>query len=319
MSSEKPSPVSSNLSDISETLTREVSQEELITLLQKTITKLDIIVQKINDQSPNTLPKKDTINALINSTEIIASSLETKPQIVNLNPEEEDETINEEEDWEDALLSTETSTTSEIDEPTSDVEATQKGGLSSVKSPFSFLKHLSKGTIAAIVALVIIGILSTSYVLFKPSFPDFEIGKRPPEPPQPQVVETPPQLELPELPQPVKNIPSSPPKLTPEQSLIAAIQQEVTQLTRQYPDDLIGRIEANFLGSRLRVTLGNKWYDLSPEEQDKLANTILERSRNLDFRKLEMLDEKGDLIARSPVVGNDIIILEHSTNQIPRL
>ncbi|MDJ0661099.1 MAG: hypothetical protein QNJ42_16660 [Crocosphaera sp.] len=310
MSSEKPSPISSNPSEFSESLNHEVSQEELITLLQKTIAKLDLMVKTIRDEKPKALPKSDTINALINSTEIIASSLETEPEAIKLETKDDKETINDEEEWEDDLISTETTTTAQIDDPTPAVEATQKSEPLPAKSPFSFLNNLSKGTIVAILGLVIIISLATSYVLFKPSFPNFEIAKHSPETPQTQIVETPPQLEVPELPQPVKNVPSSPPKLTPEQTLIAAIQQEVTELTHQYPDDLIGRIEANFLGSRLLVTLGNKWYNLSREEQDKLANTILERSRNLDFRKLEMLDAQGNLIARSPVVGNEIIILQ---------
>ncbi len=100
--------------------------------------------------------------------------------------------------------------------------------------------------------------------------------------------------------------------MTPEQSLIAAIQKEITNLTNQYPDDLIGKIEANFIGSRLIVTVGNQWYDLTNKEQDNLANNILERSWGLDFRKLEILDSQKHLIARSPVVGDQVIILKRN-------
>ncbi|MDJ0601199.1 MAG: hypothetical protein QNJ37_20445 [Crocosphaera sp.] len=312
MSSEKPYPVSSNVSDVSESLNHEISQEELITLLQETITKLDLMVKQINDEKIKQLPKSDTIKALINSTEMIASSLETESQQVNLPKIEENEAIDDGEDWEENLILTEATNIEQIDEPNQEVETIKKTEPLESKSPFSFLQDLSKGTIAGIIGLVMIVILSISYILFKPSFPTLEIVKRPTETPQPQVVETPPQLEVPELPQPLKNVPSSPPKLTPEQSLISAIQQEVIALTTQYPDDVIGRIEANFLGSRLMVTMGNKWYSLSREEQNQLANTIWERSENLDFRKLEMLDPQGNLIARSPLVGNEVIILKRN-------
>ncbi|ACB50171.1 unknown [Crocosphaera subtropica ATCC 51142] len=307
MSSEKPSPISSNPSEFADALNRDISQEEFIILLQTTIKKLDRIVQQVNTEKINNVPNKDTLNALINSTEIIANALETQPQPVNVPEIEESENI---EDTEDDRTSTAAINTSEMDELTENIEATQKPETKESEVPSSFLKNLSRGTIAGIIGVVIIVILSTSFFLFKPSLPNLAIFNGSPETAQPQVVETPTELEEPSLPQPIENVPSSPPKLTPEQSLIAAIQKEVTALTNQYPDDLIGRIEANFLGSRLMVTVGDKWYDLSTKEQDNLADRILEKTQNLDFRKLEMLDSQGNLIARSPVVGNDIIILQ---------
>ena len=75
---------------------------------------------------------------------------------------------------------------------------------------------------------------------------------------------------------------------------------------------MIGRIEANFIGSRLIVTVGNQWYDLTTEEQNNLGNNILERSQSLDFRKLDILDNQGNLIARTPVVGKELIILQRN-------
>ncbi|EAZ93166.1 hypothetical protein [Crocosphaera chwakensis] len=314
MSSDKPSPISSNSSQLSEGLNQEISQEEFIKLLKATITKLDFIVQQVNEENINNLPNKDTLNTLINSTEIIANSLENKSQIVN-SPEiqeKEDKDIEESEDWEDDLTPTQVSNISEINEVTEDIEADQKPQIEASSSPPSFLKSLFGGKIAQIIGFVLIIALSVSFFVYKPSLPNLEIFNSSPEITQPQVVETPTELEEPSLPEPIQNVPSSPPKLTPEQSLIAGIQKEVTALTNQYPDDLIGKIEANFLGSRLIVTVGDKWYSLSTTEQNQLANTILEKTQSLDFRKLEMLDSQRNLIARSPVVGNEIIILKRN-------
>ncbi|MGK7882755.1 MAG: hypothetical protein AB4060_22035 [Crocosphaera sp.] len=317
MSSENPSPLSSNISDVSLSPTDEFSQEELISLLKNTITKLDIIVDEISDKNLTTLPKQESLNALIDSTEMIANSLKTEEKETELPPEDlseesiENEELDDLENWADDLTSTETTETETIEETSKEVEEFDSTEQEDSDAS-SIRKNLSGGKIAGIVGLLIVVILSTSFVLFKPTLPNLEIFKSSPETTQNQVVETPPQLEEPSLPEPIKNAPSPQPKLTPEQSLIAAIQKEVTDLTNQYPDDLIGRIEANFIGSRLIVTVGDQWYNLTTEEQNSLGNNILERSQSLDFRKLDIVDNQGNLVARTPVVGKELIILKRN-------
>lgn len=103
-----------------------------------------------------------------------------------------------------------------------------------------------------------------------------------------------------------------PPKLdlTPEQSLIAAIQDQVAEITNQYANGLIQSIQANFRGSRLIVQVGEDWYELSRDRQNKLANEMLERAQELDFSKLEITSTQGNLLARSPVVGTQMVILQ---------
>ena len=98
--------------------------------------------------------------------------------------------------------------------------------------------------------------------------------------------------------------------LTPEQNLIAAIQNRVTEITQNYSDDLIVSVEADFKQNSLSVILSNLWYELSESSQNKLANDILKRSRKLDFQKLAIKNTEGTLIARNPVIGNTAIILQ---------
>ncbi len=325
MSSEKPSPLSSNPSDVSLSSGNEISQEELINSIESTIAKLNSIVTKINDEKIKNLPKKESLTALLDSTEMIASSFdaqETESPTEELKEETIDNEDNEEidslENWEDDLSSIEATETEPIEEPVSKIEGVNLPDQQDSESSTSVPKKLSGATIIGIIGLVLVAVLSTSYFIFKPSLPDLAIFNSSSEIPQPELVETPPQLEVPQLPEPIRNVPSPQPKLTPEQSLIAAIQKEVTNLTNQYPDDLIGRIEANFIGSRLIVTVSNQWYNLSNQEQDNLANNILERSWSLDFRKLEMLDSQRNLIARSPVVGDEVIILKRIPSKVLR-
>ncbi|MGA7934351.1 MAG: hypothetical protein WCA35_12450 [Kovacikia sp.] len=106
--------------------------------------------------------------------------------------------------------------------------------------------------------------------------------------------------------------PAPPPslKLTPEQTLIARIQDQVAAISNQYLNGLIQSVQANFRTSRLIVKIGDGWYGLSQAQQNKLANEVLQRTQELDFSKLEITDTEGTLLARSPVVGSEMIILK---------
>ncbi|MGL4621327.1 hypothetical protein [Chroococcidiopsis sp.] len=122
------------------------------------------------------------------------------------------------------------------------------------------------------------------------------------------------ELTATDAPQPVKTVTPPEPmptlvaQLTPEEILVATIQKQVEEISDRVADGLIQSIQPNFGGSNLVVTLGDDWYDLQSSEQDKLAAQMLERSRELDFSRLEAIDPKGNIIARSPVVGKDMII-----------
>lgn len=159
-------------------------------------------------------------------------------------------------------------------------------------------------------------VTSTEAPSDQPSQPtSIPLFSEPPEQPEAEIspppIETPPELIAPQEPQPVVTAPTPPPKLelTPEQSLIAAIQAQVAQVTSEYSEGLIGTIEANFALSRLTVQVGDEWYELESSRQEELANEMLRRSQQLDFRKLEIIDSGGDLLARSPVVGQAMVIV----------
>lgn len=137
----------------------------------------------------------------------------------------------------------------------------------------------------------------------------------------PKVVTTPPpgitapaELTAPKSAQPIKLAPPPAPVLTPEQSLVATIQKQVAEVTSQYAaNGLIQSIQANFPSSRLQVKVTNGWYELSSEQQDKLATEMFGRAKELDFSKLEIADLGGNLLARSPVVGTKMVILQRKT------
>ncbi|HBB30960.1 MAG TPA: hypothetical protein DDZ80_08645 [Cyanobacteria bacterium UBA8803] len=141
-----------------------------------------------------------------------------------------------------------------------------------------------------------------------------KIDETPPQIEASPTIETPPELPAPEPEPPTETAeppaPEPPPlELTPEQSLIAGIQNQVAEITEQYANGLIKSIQANFRGSRLLITVTNSWYELDEQQQDRLADEILGRSTELDFSKLEIVNSEGTLLARSPVVGTHMVIL----------
>lgn len=136
----------------------------------------------------------------------------------------------------------------------------------------------------------------------------------PTEPPAIAPAEPQPQPTLSSEPKPVPP-PEPPPvpppaELTPEQSLIAAIQSDIAEISVQYADGLVQAVQANFPQGRLVVTIGDEWYSLAPNRQEQLGRELLTQARALDFAHLELRDRTGALLARSPVVGDTLVILQ---------
>lgn len=120
----------------------------------------------------------------------------------------------------------------------------------------------------------------------------------------------PPVLEAPAPPTAIAVDPLPAAPLTPEQGLLAVIQQELMDLEGLYPPQLLQRIEPNFLASRLTVTIGTNWKQLSAKQQQNLLDTLWQRAQKLSFAQLRLYDTDGNLIARSPVVGQEMVVLQ---------
>ena len=98
-------------------------------------------------------------------------------------------------------------------------------------------------------------------------------------------------------------------QLTPEQILIASIKSQLANIGKNnFDSEVIKSVKADFATSTLILTINNDWYSLKESEQDRVGTDILQRSKELDFNHTEIIDSQGTLIARDPVVGNEIII-----------
>lgn len=307
-----------------------ISQAEMVELLQKTIGQLDRLVERLNSEAIASLPSKTDVETLVASTEALASSL-VKSEPVAPVVAESPPAIAQQIGTQEAIASEAIEEIDEIDE----LEAIPEKGIDKILPSFNSLESwwdsvldtirsflpasvenkLSDWTITGILASIVVIVLLSS-VWFLQQEPSTEIVEAPSETtpqasPEPTtIVETPPELKAPGKPEPVEIVQPPEPQLTPEQSLIAAIQEQVAAISSQFPEGLVLSVEANFLGSRLIVTVGDDWYKLSPNRQDKLANTILGRAQKLDFRKLELVNSQGNLLARNPVVGNKAIVIQ---------
>ena len=126
------------------------------------------------------------------------------------------------------------------------------------------------------------------------------------------VVETviPSELTAPSKPKDLKMV-AIKPKLnfTPEQNLLATLETKISELTQAQESEFIQNIQINPDRSLL-VRVTDDWYELDEVGQNDLGNEILQRSRNFSFERLELKDNEDTLVARSPIIGNNIIILQ---------
>ncbi|PSB29781.1 hypothetical protein [Stenomitos frigidus] len=196
--------------------------------------------------------------------------------------------------------------------------------------PTAINRNFSDQALTGAIAGILVILLWTVSSLLPAKPQPTTIAKAPPTetvaPPTPALTPTPapapipPLVKAPEGPKPVEispapskpAIPPPPLKLTPEQTLIARIQDQVAAISNQYASGLVQSVQANFRGSRLIVNISDGWYSLSRSQQDNLAGEISRRTENLDFIKLELVDATGKLLARSPIVGSEMIILKRS-------
>ena len=152
-------------------------------------------------------------------------------------------------------------------------------------------------------------VISPEPIAEKPSDP---VVASPPIAEPPIVVEPAPEVAVPEPEKPAAPIV----ELTPEQTLIASIQDQVVTITDPYSSGLIESIKPSFGKSRLSILVKDGWYGLSRSQQDKLGDELLQRSQELNFSHLEITDAQGMVLARSPIVGSTMVILKRKADVV---
>lgn len=65
-------------------------------------------------------------------------------------------------------------------------------------------------------------------------------------------------------------------------------------------------------GRNLTITLSDAWYRSTEDTQTKLTNSLLVTTQGQGYSNLRLEDTEGSLIARNPVVGEGMIILQRA-------
>ena len=294
-----------------------------VAMLRSAIRQLEGIAAQLDGESAENLASMTSFQTLIATAQELELEVE-KVGKEKSSPEESTQIQTdtaiavEKEDIEARKLEkqeidSEEATSSETDTVSAKTSKKKSGGFIRSLLPGNWRSGLVvTGIVAGIAAIVVF----TSGLPF-PNNPAEEAPRETPpvaieQPPakQPETPPAIPQVKAPPKPQPINIPPERKLQLTPEQNLIAAIQQQVAEITNEYAEGLIMSIEANFLGSRLIIKVSDRWYELTDSDRDKVANEMLGRAQKLDFKKLEIIDPEEKLLARSPVVGKNMIILQ---------
>lgn len=313
---------------MSDSQPEQLSKAETVTVLKGAIARLEKLVTRLEGMDTETLLASETeftdLSQKIDQLATVLDEQQVTPPI-ETSPEPVPEASGSEETAPEVSDTPEPS--EPVPEPSSPESEPKPAFLASLAEtllnrvrgilPTAWSEKLSNGVLSGIIAAVL-GVLVITPLLFSGGEPPQEVAETPPTPveqpsasPSPTPEKKAPEPPNPELPKgkPKAPKPPKPVQLTPEQNLIAAIQEQVSEITNEYAEGLIRSIQANFADGRLVVTVGEEWYNLPEQQQNQLADEVLARSQTLDFRKIAMLDDEGTTIARSPVVGQQMVIL----------
>ena len=173
--------------------------------------------------------------------------------------------------------------------------------------PESVNNQLNDLALTGVISTLVVIVLLTTVTILPAQ--EEEVVELPPE-----AISTPLELNAPNPPQALANLAPPTPEFTPEQSLIAAVQHKVDQMTQDYSQDLVESIVTSFASNTLTIQVADNWYQLADSEQNQLVQEMFHSSQTLDFPKLEIKNNQGTLVARNPVVGKNMVILQRHTN-----
>ena len=133
----------------------------------------------------------------------------------------------------------------------------------------------------------------------------------------PKVVIAPPAPQVTPVLAPV-SAPVAPPKVvatapTPVPSPmidLVDIQAQLSSEVAGMGEGLVTSVKTANENRQIKVSLGADWDSLSAADQEAAAQKLWGRSQKLDFKKMELFNSNNALVARNPVVGSKIIMLQ---------
>lgn len=108
--------------------------------------------------------------------------------------------------------------------------------------------------------------------------------------------------------------PTATPKVAPSPAIdLAGIQTQLVSEVAGIGEGLVASIKTADADRQLKVYLDPSWDSLSAADQGKVAQKLWARSQKLTFDRFELLDSTNALVARSPVVGSNLILMQKPT------
>jgi hypothetical protein len=98
---------------------------------------------------------------------------------------------------------------------------------------------------------------------------------------------------------------------TAESDLIE-IQAQLASAAAGIGEGLIASVQTT-PNQPLKVSLGPPWEGLSASQQEAVAQKLWEKSQKLQFRQFELFDSTNTKVARSPLIGSNVILLQRPT------
>jgi hypothetical protein len=98
------------------------------------------------------------------------------------------------------------------------------------------------------------------------------------------------------------------PIVSPEAALVEAVKNRSQTLASLYPTGLIANLELDNKQGLATVTVGDLWFNLTPEQQQQTAQSLWQQARNYQMSGLEVRGTTDRLLARSPFVGTEAIL-----------
>ncbi|WP_204141015.1 hypothetical protein [Halomicronema sp. CCY15110] len=106
------------------------------------------------------------------------------------------------------------------------------------------------------------------------------------------------------------SMPSEPAPVIVDGDRIAKIQSQLTDSSILNAQRVVDSVQADFQRNQLTLILNGDWYRLSDYDQTQLTQALMQQSQDLEFEEIQCLTPAGELLARSPVVGSNMVILQ---------
>jgi hypothetical protein len=101
------------------------------------------------------------------------------------------------------------------------------------------------------------------------------------------------------------------PAISPEAELVQSVQSKLQAVASKYPAGLISNLELAEEQQLAMVVVSNQWFNLTPAQRQQTAQSLWQQAVDYQMTRLEVRAMDDRLLARSPVVGGEAIVLDN--------